>query len=383
MSGKTQEPWRVGMLFSRTGLSSVNETEHFFGTALAIEEINAAGGVLGRQIAPVCYDPGGHSDAYRNLARRLLAEDGVDVIFGCSLSASRKAVLPIIERHNGLLWYPSIYEGFEYSENVLYTGATLNQNSFALADFLLREYGPRIVVIGSDYVYPRESNRVMRDLIESNGGAVIGEHYLPLDASDDALKALVQEIKRLAPDAVFSTVVVQAAERLYWFYADAGIDRRRLPIASLTFAEDQIHVVGPERCSGHILAAPYFQTLDTDVNRRFVGAYKARFGADRPASMWSEAAYAQTHLFALALAEARATEPQRLGQAALRQTFAAPKGELMFDRDNRHVWLTPGIGVARPDGQFDIVWRSKVAVRPDPYLAASRFESTWLQDRYA
>jgi branched-chain amino acid transport system substrate-binding protein len=380
MNGKTQEPWRVGMLFSRTGLSSVNETEHFLGTALAIEEINAAGGVLGRPIAPVCYDPGGRSDAYRDFARRLLTDDGVDVIFGCSLSASRKAVLPIVERHNGLLWYPSIYEGFEYSENLLYTGATLNQVSFALADFLLKEYGPRIVVIGSDYVYPRESNRVMRDLIESNGGAVIAEHYLPLDASDEALQELVAEIKRLGPDAVFSTVVVRAAERLYRFYADAGIDRRRTPIASLTFAEDQIHVVGAERCSGHILAAAYFQTLDTEANRRFVGAYKARFGAERPTSGWCESAYSQAHLFALALAEAGAMDPQRLGQAALKQTFASPKGELMFDRDNRHVWLTPGIGVARPDGQFDIVWRSKVPVRPDPYLAATRFESTRLQD---
>ncbi len=383
MSAKTQEPWRVGMLFSRTGVSSVNETEHFFGTALAIEEINAAGGVLGRPIEPVCYDPGGHSDAYRGLARRLLADDGIDVIFGCSLSASRKAVLPIIERHNGLLWYPSIYEGFEYSENVLYTGATLNQNSFALADFLLKEYGPRIVVIGSDYVYPRESNRVMRDLIESNGGTVVAEQYVPLTASDDALKALVEEIRRLSPDAVFSTVVAQAAERLYGFYADAGIDRRRHPIASLTMAEDQIHVIGPERCAGHILAAPYFQSLDTDANRLFVRAYKARFGADRPASVWSEAAYAQTHLFALALAESGTLDPQRLAQAALRQTFAGPKGDLTFDRDNRHVWLTPGIGVARPDGQFDIVWRSKVPVRPDPYLAATRFESPWLQDGHA
>ena len=250
----------------------------------------------------------------------------------------------------------------------------MNQNSFALADFLLREYGPRIFVIGSDYVYPRELNRVMRDLIESNGGAVIAERYLPLDASDEALKALVEEIKRLAPDAVFSTVVVQAAERLYRFYADAEIDRKQHPIASLTFAEDQIHVVGADRCTGHILAASYFQTLDSDVNRRFVSAYKARFGADRPTNVWAEAAYAQTHLFALALNEAGALQPQRLGQAALKQTFSAPDGELMFDRDNRHVWLTPGIGIARSDGQFDIVWRSKVPVRPDPYLAATRFE---------
>ena len=262
---------------------------------------------------------------------------------------------------------------------MLYTGATLNQNSFALANFLLKDYGPRILIIGSDYVYPRESNRVMRDLIESKGGTVVGEHYVPLRASDQALKGLVEEIQRAAPDAVFSTVVVNDAERLYRFYADAGIDRRRRPIASLTMAEDQIHVIGPGRCSGHILAAPYFQALDTQANRRFVAAYKARFGAERPASMWAEAAYAQTHLFGLALAEAGTLEAQRLGQAALRQSFAAPKGELAFDPENRHVWLTPGIGVARGDGQFDIVWRSPVPVRPDPYLAASRFETPWLE----
>jgi urea transport system substrate-binding protein len=379
MGGGSEAAWSVGILFSRTGVSSVNETEHFFGTALAIEEINAAGGVLGRPIQPVCYDPGGDSEAFRRLARRMLTDDGVDTIFGCSLSASRKAVLPIIERHNGLLWYPSIYEGFEYSENVLYTGATLNQNSFALADFLLQECGPRIAIIGSDYVYPRESNRVMRDLVESRGGTIVDECYVPLRATDDALKGLVRRVERAAPDAVFSTIVVNDAERLYDFYAEAGIDRRRHPIASLTMAEDQIRVVGPERCSGHILAAPYFGSLATDENRRFVAAYEARFGEGRPANVWAEAAYSQTHLFARALAEAGSLEPHRLGQAALEQTFAAPKGPLTFDRENRHVWLTPGIGVARSDGQFDIVWRARAPVRPDPYLAATRFDLPTLE----
>jgi urea transport system substrate-binding protein len=139
------------------------------------------------------------------------------------------------------------------------------------------------VVIGSDHVYPRESNRVMRDLIESNGGDVIGEHYLPLDAPDEALKALVEEIRRLAPDAVFSTVVVQAPERFYRFYADAGIDRRRHPIASLTFAEDQIHVVGPERCSGHILAAPYVPPVGGLLERRNPKIAR-HLSIDRPAS---------------------------------------------------------------------------------------------------
>ncbi|WP_407521314.1 transporter substrate-binding domain-containing protein [Methylobacterium oryzisoli] len=380
MAGTGEATWRVGVLFSRSGVSGVTETEHFLGTALAIEEINTAGGVLGRPIEPICYDPAGDNDAYRALARRMLAEDGVEVVFGCSLSASRKSVLSTMERHNGLLWYPSIYEGFEYSENVIYTGATLNQNVFALADFLLQEYGTRIFMVGSDYIYPRESNRVMRDLIETKGGTIVGEVYAPLDADDEAHRAMVAEIRRADPDAVFSTVVGRGAERLYRAYAAAGIDRARCPIASLTLAEGQIREIGPGDCAGHVLAAHYFERLDSDQNRRFVSAFQARFGAERPTSMWSESAYAQVHLFARALAETGTLDAERLSAAAMRQRYVAPEGELAFDGETRHIWLTPGIGVARADGQFDVVWRARRPVRPDPYLAWSRFEMNWLEE---
>jgi urea transport system substrate-binding protein len=336
--------------------------------------------VLGRAIEPVCYDPAGDMEAYRSLARRLLAEDGVEVVFGCSLSASRKAVLSTMERHNGLLWYPSIYEGFEYSENVVYTGATLNQNVFALADFLMQEYGPRIFMVGSDYIYPRESNRVMRDLIESKGGTILGEVYAPLDADEDAHGRMVAEIRKTSPDAVFSTVVGRGAERLYRAYAAAGIDRARCPIASLTMAEGQIRAIGPEACTGHVLASSYFGSLDGEENRRFVAAFQARFGPERPTSMWSETAYAQVHLFARALAEAGSLDPERLSAAALRSRHLAPEGELAFDGETRHIWLTPGIGVARADGQFDVVWRARRPVRPDPYLAWTRFELNALEE---
>ncbi|KAB1073444.1 transporter substrate-binding domain-containing protein [Methylobacterium planeticum] len=376
----SQETWRVGVLFSRSGVSGVTETEHFLGTALAIEEINRDGGVLGRQIEPVCYDPAGDNNAYRMFARKLLAEDDVEVVFGCSLSASRKTVLSTLERHNGLLWYPSIYEGFEYSENVVYTAATLNQSVFALANFLIAEYGPRIFIVGSDYIYPRESNRVMRDLIESKGGTVVGELYAPLDAGEEPHDRLVEEIVRTAPDAVFSTVVGRGADRLYRSYAAAGIPRDRCPIASLTMSEGQIQAIGPEFCSGHILAGHYFQTLPGDDNGRFVAAFRKRFGPDRVTSMWSETAYAQVHLFARALAQAGTLDAERLGGAAMRQVLAAPEGELSFDAETRHVWVTPGIGVARGDGQFEVVWRARRPVRPDPYLASSRFEQDWLEE---
>lgn len=371
--------WRIGILFSRTGVTAVTETEHFFGTVLAVEEINASGGILGRQIEPVAYDPGGDPDAYRALARKLLVEDDVNVIFGCSMSGSRKAVLPLVERHNGLLWYPSIYEGFEFSENVLYTGATLNQNTFALADFILQRYGPRIFMAGADYIYPHESNRVMRDLLECKGGTIVGERYVPLDADERTIRKLMKEIEKAEADTVFSTLIGRSAQKLYGMYAEAGIDREKRPIASLTLAEGEIRVIGPEHCTGHVLSAPYLAAVDSEENRRFVRALKDRFGDGAMATMWSQTAYAQIHLFARALEMAETLDTHRLGQAALGVEYASPEGRVFFDPENRHVWSTPRIGIANERGQFDIAWQSQIPIRPDPYLASVRFEESWLQ----
>lgn len=373
------DTWRVGVLFSRSGLSEITESEHFFGTVLAIEEINAAGGVGGRQIDPIVYDPQSDNIRFRAQARELLAEDGVSIIFGCSMSASRKAVLPLIERHNGLLFYPSMYEGFEYSENVLYTGATLNQNTFALADFLLQTYGKRIVFVGADYIFPRESNRVMRDVIESKGGEVAAEHYVPLNADDAALRAVLDDILRLRPDAVFSTVIGKTAQRFYRMYADAGLKPRDTPIASLTMAESEIAAIGAERCDGHIMAGTYFESLPGERNARFVKAFKARFGEASHTSTWSEPAYMQVHLLASALARAGSMDTQKLSAAILGLGYDAPEGPVSVDESTRHMWLTPRIGVMRANGLFEIAWEAKGPVRPDPYLTSSSFQETWLR----
>jgi ABC-type branched-subunit amino acid transport system substrate-binding protein len=198
-SNASRDPWRVGVLFSRTGLMAVTQTEHFLGTALAIQHINRRGGVLGREIDVVAYDPASDPATYRRMADRLLTEDGISVIFGCSTSAERKAVLPTVERRNGLLWYPSLYEGFEYSPNVIYTGAAPNQNSFPLAEYLIRHVGRRIFLLGSDYVYPRETNRIMRDLIESHGGTVVGESYIPMDTPGPQLREMLARVHDASP----------------------------------------------------------------------------------------------------------------------------------------------------------------------------------------
>src|SRR6266702_1333575 len=223
-TASSRDTWRVGVLFSRSGLMAVTETEHFLGTALAIQEINQSGGILGREIEVVAYDPGSDPEKYRKLADRLLTEDGISVIFGCSTSAARKAILPAIERRNGLLWYPSLYEGFEYSPNVIYTGASPNQNSFPLAEYLIRTYGKRVFLVGSDYVYPRESNRIMRDLITSYGGEIAGEVYVPMEASTADLNAVLTKVKQQGSDVLFSNVVGRSAQSFYRLYREAGFE---------------------------------------------------------------------------------------------------------------------------------------------------------------
>ena len=221
----------------------------------------------------------------------------------------------------------------------------------------------------------------MRDIVESKGGEIVAEIYVPLQADQAILAPVISEILRLQPDAVFSTVIGKPAQQFYRMYADAGIDRRKRPIASLTMAESEIRLIGPEKCSGHILGAPYFQTIEGDLNQKFVEAYKKRYGGDATTSVWSQPAYVQIHLFARALERAASLDTHKISEAILLEEIQGPDGKVRFDSETRHMWLTPRIGIARDDGLFDIVWEAPGPVRPDPYLATSRFDEVWLEDK--
>lgn len=348
-------------------MAIIEETQ-LCGTLLAIEEINDRGGVNGRELVPIVYDPASDNSLFKQYAHKMLTEDGISTIFGCYTSSSRKAVLPIIERLNGLLWYPTLYEGFEYSPNVIYTGASPNQNSLALCDYILETYGQRVYFIGSDYIYPRESNRIMRRMLSQRGGEVVGESYVTLNAKRHDFPPIVREIKALRPDVIFSTVVGQATVFFYQAFKDAGLDPRTMPIASLTTTEAEICAMGADVGEGHITAAPYFQCIAGDRNASFVKRYKARFGADQPTNMCVEAAYFQVHMFAKALECANCMDTDVLRPMVLGQSYDAPQGTVQIDRRCNHTNVWSRIGRANRQGQFDIVRQSCAAVAADPYL---------------
>lgn len=363
------DPVRVGILYSATGTTSTIGQSQLQGAQLAIDEINEAGGLLGRELVAVRYDPASTPARYAALAEQLIVRDGINVIFGCYMSSSRKAVIPIVEKWNKLLFYPTLYEGFEFSGNVIYTGAAPNQNSVQLADYMTSSFGARVYLIGSDYIYPYESNRIMGELVMQHPGSdKLGEHYLPLDATERDYAAIMQDIRARRPDFIFSTVVGDSTASLYRAYADAGFNPQTMPIASLTTSEAEIAQMGADVASGHFTAAPYFQSIDSPANARCLARLRQRLGDDcRPNLCW-EAAYFQMHLFANAFRQAGSDRIGELLPHLLGSEFDAPQGRIRLDPDNHHTWLHPRVGRANTQGGFTIVRQATRAVSPDPYL---------------
>lgn len=285
------------------------------------------------------------------------------------MSSSRKAVIPVIEKWNKLLFYPTLYEGFEFSNNVIYTGAAPNQNSVQLADFMTANFGSRVYLIGSDYIYPYESNRIMSELVmQRQDSEKLGERYVALDATEHDYRAIMEDIRDKQPDFLFSTVVGDSTAALYRAYAEAGFDPKTMPIASLTTSEAEISQMGSGVATGHFTAAPYFQSIDSEANHRCLARLRRRFGSDCVPNLCWEAAYFQMHIYANAYRQAGSDDIAEILPYILGAEFDAPQGRVKIEPSNHHTCLYPRIGRVDAKGQFTIVRQAKRAVHPDPYL---------------
>ena len=364
-----KDPIRVGILYSETGVTSTIGLSQLQGALLGIDEINEAGGIDGRELVAVRYDPQSTPSRYAELAERLIVQDGVNVIFGCYMSSSRKALIPVIEKWNKLLFYPTLYEGFEYSSNVIYTGAAPNQNSVQLAEFMTSNFGARVYLIGSDYIYPYESNRIMGELVQQRQGSEkLAERYMALNATDKDYVEVMADIRNKQPDFIFSTVVGESTAALYRAYADAGFDPKSMPIASLTTSEAEISQMERGMATGHYTSAPYFQSIQSEANLRCLLRLRQRFdGCSVPNLCW-ESAYFQMHIFANALRQSGDESIAQLIPHILGSEFDAPQGRIKIDPGNHHTCLYPRIGRVDAEGQFTIVRQATRSVYPDPYL---------------
>ncbi len=372
-------PWRVGVLFSQSGVTSAIERTQLNGTLLAIEQINAGGGVLCRPIEPVMYDPASDPKKFRAFAERLFQVDRVRLLFGCYMSSTRKAVLPLVEAHRGLLFYPTLYEGFEYSRHCIYAGAAPNQNLLQLARFLLSAYGNRFFFIGSNYIYPYESNRVMGDFVSQGKGKVLDEIYVPLYPDPKDFERVIALIKKTSPDVIFSTVVGSGTAQFHDAYRAAGFDPTRMPIASLTTSEAEVAEMRPEAAEGHITAAPFFETLSTSAARHFVASFKQKFGVDAPVTAAAEAAYFQMYLAMGALARSGSDDPEQVLSEIRDSEFDAPQGRVRIDPENNHTYLWPRIARLDQNRKFQMVWNPGVRIKPDPYCVVQSLDD-WSAD---
>lgn len=375
-----ESPIRVGILHSLTGTLAISARPVVDATLLAIEEINAQGGLLGRMVEPVIADGTSDSGNFAVEAERLITEEKVSVVFGCWTSSSRKAAGPVFEKHHHLLFYPVQYEGLEQSPNIVYTGATPNQQVMPAVSYALANFGPRVFLVGSDYVFPRTANEIIRDQVAALGGEVVGELYLPLGGKNVA--PMIEAIVESKPEVILNTINGDSNVAFFRALREAGFTPDRLPVISFSISETELPELGAEAMAGNYAAWNYFQSVDTPENRTFVEKFRARFGADRAVSDPLEAAYFGVMLWAQAVRAAGSAEPAAVLAKIGGQGMRAPGGLAYIDGPTHHAWKYARLGRIRPDGQFDIVWSSGKPVRPMPFpLFRTRADwESWQKD---
>jgi len=357
---------KVGILHSLSGTMAISEVSVKDAEMMAIEEINAAGGLLGKQIEPVIEDGASDWPKFAEKAKKLLQSDKVATVFGCWTSASRKAVLPVFEENNGLLWDPVQYEGMEASPNIFYTGAAPNQQIIPAVEWLLKNKGKKFFLLGSDYVFPRTANKIIKAQLKAMGGELIAEEYTPLGHTD--YSTIVNKIKAAKPDVVFNTLNGDSNVAFFKQLKDAGITSKDITTCSVSVAEEEVRGIGADNIKGHLVSWNYYQTTDTPENTEFVKKYKAKYGDKRVTDDPIEAAYIAVYLWAEAVKKAGTTDIEKVKEAAKGIEFKAPEGTVKIEGENQHIWKPVRIGEVQEDGLIKEIWSTEGTVRPDPFM---------------
>lgn len=357
---------KIGSLHSLTGTMAISEVTVANSTKLAVDQINAAGGVLGKKIELVLEDGASDPKTFAEKAEKLISSDCVAAVFGGWTSSSRKAMKPKFESLNSLLYYPVQYEGLEDSKNIFYTGATTNQQIIPALDYLKQKGVTSLYLVGSDYVFPQTANREIKAWASANGMEIKGEDYAPLGSTD--FSTIVNKVRNAKAGAVFNTLNGDSNVAFFREYANAGLNVATMPVVSVSIAEEEVAGIGVQNILGQLTAWNYYQTVDSPANKSFVDAYKSAFGATKPTSDPMEAAYASVYLWKNTVEKAKSFAVADIQAAADGVSFDAPEGTVTIDGSNHHITKTARIGEIRADGLIYTVWDSGKAVTPDPYL---------------
>lgn len=359
----------VGQLHSSTGTMAISETGSIQAEQLAIDQINAMGGILGRKIKVIKEDGASDWPTFAEKSKKLLVSDRVAAVFGCWTSASRKAVLPVFEKENGLLYYPTFYEGLEQSKNVIYTGQEATQQILYGLDWAQKEKKAKtFFLIGSDYIWPRTSMKIARKHVENfQKGTIVGEEYYPLGSTN--FGSLMNKIKVAKPDCIFTAVVGGSNVAFYKALKAAGITGNKQLLLTLAVTEDEMTGVGGENFAGFYSSMKYFQTLDNPNNKAFVAAFKAKYGKDAVIGDVTQAGYLGPWLWKAAVEKAGSFDVDKVVAASESGTIelkTAPEGYVRLDA-NHHLWSKSRIAQGQANGTFKVIAESPELIKPDPF----------------
>ncbi|MBT26378.1 urea ABC transporter substrate-binding protein [Thalassobius sp. S69A] len=366
----TDDTVTIGILHSITGTMAISETGSVQAEKLAIEQINAQGGILGRKIEYIQEDGASDWPTFAEKAKKLLVNDKVASVMGCWTSASRKAVLPVFEQYNGFLYYPTFYEGLEQSPNVIYTGQEATQQIIAGLDWVSKEKGAKtFYLLGSDYIWPRTSNKIARKHIENflDGAKVVGEEYYPLGHTQ--FNSVINKIRLKKPDVIYAIVVGGSNVAFYKQLKAAGIDmtKEKPLVLTISVTEDEIRGIGGENIDGAYACMKYFQSLTNDNNMEFVKAFKEMWGEDMVIGDVTQAAYLGPWLWKAAVEKAGSFDVDKVRAATPGiELTSAPEGYVKV-HENHHLWSKTRVGLAKPDGQYEVVFETADLVEPDPF----------------
>lgn len=359
---------KVGLLHSLTGSMAISEKSVRDAEVLAIKEINAAGGVNGKQIEYVEEDGASEPSTFATKAEKLIDSEGVSTIFGCWTSSSRKAVKPIVEEYGSLLWYPVQYEGMESSSNIVYTGAAPNQQIVPAIDYLLDQGYKKFFLLGSDYVFPRTANMIINAQLEAKGAEAVGEEYADMDQTDFA--AIISKIEAAKPDVIINTLNGTGNVSFFKQMSEKNYTSSDYMTMSFSIAEEEVATIGADILKGHMVSWNYYQTTNTEKNKEFVNAYKDAYGENRVTSDPAEAAYDAVYLWKAACEKADSFEPEDVIKAVESGeiSFDAPEGTVTIQGDNHHLVKPVRIGQVGDDGLINEIYATD-PVAPDPYLS--------------
>lgn len=358
---------KVGVLHSLSGTMAISEVTVKNSTQMAIDEINAAGGVMGKKIDAVTEDGASDPATFAQKASKLIDSDGVVTVFGGWTSSSRKAMLPVFEKTKNLLWYPVQFEGNECSPNIMYSGAQPNQQILPAYDWGKEKGFKKYFLVGSDYVFPRTANLILKKHIENDKLTLSGEEYQPMGGTD--FSGVVAKIRAAKPDVIYSTLNGDSNVAFFKQMAAAGMKSDVLPVMSFSIGEQEAQAMGPALVEGSYAGWNYFQTVDNPENKKFVEAYKAKFGADTVVTDPMVHGYIDVYIWKAAVEKAKSFDPAAVRAAAVTlDAIPTPLGLVKFAANNSLV-QTGYIGQADPKGQFKILWTSKGTIEPNPYDA--------------